>query len=331
MITPQANPALALADEWQRGFPLQREPFAVLAEVADLSQAEVLEYFQLLKDQGVLARLGATVRPNSVGASTLAAMAVPADRLEETAWLVNAYPAVNHNYERENPINLWFVVTAEDRQQVLSTLDAIAQQTGLDVIDLPLERPYHIDLGFRLDGDRRKARVDTARPAQVMVDHTDRELLSALEDGLEFVRRPYVELGRRIGLDEAAVLRRLHRLVETGIITRFGCILRHRRLGYRANAMAVWDVDDAVVDDIAAKLAKRDEVTLCYRRTRRKPAWPFNLFAMIHGSEREIVRQQIAAAEQAVGLKGMPSAVLFSTRCFKQSGARLRPEMKGAA
>lgn len=325
------NPALALADGWQRGFPLQPEPFATVAAPAELSSHEAIELMQSLSDQGVLARIGATVRPNTVGASTLAAMAVPAGRLSDVAAMVNAHPAVNHNYEREHALNLWFVVTAANRAGVTSTLEDIARQSGIDVLDLPLERSYHIDLGFRLTGARQKAQTPAGPVCARAVDDADQQLLQALEGGLGLVDRPYAELAARIGWSESEVLARLQSLIQRGVVSRFGCILRHRRIGYTANAMAVWDVPDAEVDRIAEKLAERDEVTLCYRRTRRPPVWRYNLFAMIHGRERDAVRGQIAEAARTTGLGQYPSAVLFSKQCFKQSAARLQPALKGVA
>ena len=156
-------------------------------------------------------------------------------------------------------------------------------------------------------------------------------MLAALEGGLDLVERPYAALAERLGWREVDVLIRLHSLIERGIVTRFGCILRHRRLGYVANAMAVWDVPDAEVDGLAEKLAARDEVTLCYRRTRWPPVWPFNLFAMIHGQDRNAVTGQIAEAAEATGLSRYSSAILFSRQCFKQSAARLDPVIRGAA
>lgn len=329
------NPALALADCWQRAFPIEPEPFAALASPAELSRLEVIDLMQGLKDQGVLARIGAAVRPNTAGASTLAAMAVPKDRLEQIAALVSDHPAINHNYERDHSINLWFVVTAADRNEVKSVLDAIAVQTGLEVLDLPLLQAYHIDLGFRLDGGKKRSEtsIRAGDPAALSqeVDKSDRDLLRALEGGLDLTPRPYARLASQLGWSENAVLDRLRALVKRGIISRFGCILRHRRLGYVANAMAVWDVPDDQVDAIAQRLARRDEVTLCYRRRRRPPAWPYNLFAMIHGRDHTIVTNQISEAARAVGLRDCPSSILFSKRCFKQSGARLAPQTGAAS
>jgi len=325
------NPALALADSWQRDFPLEPRPFARVGEAAELSECEVIELMQSLKDLGILARIGAAVRPNTVGASTLAAMAVPDIRLDEVADLVSGHPAVNHNYEREHDLNLWFVVTAANRAEVTGALDDIARASGIEVHDLPLEQAYHIDLGFSLAGTRSRRPERAPITCEPNVEEVDRALLHALEAGLELVERPYAGLAAQIGLGEADVLARLRSLIERGIVARFGCILRHRPIGYRANAMAVWDVPDEHVDMLGERLARHGEVTLCYRRTRRPPAWPYNLFAMVHGRERDAVAEQIAEAGRNVGLGDFPSSVLFSRRCFKQSAARLAPRIGGAA
>ena len=325
------NPALALADRWQRNFPLVPRPYAAMAAAAELTEREAIELIQSLKDQHILARIGAAVRPNTVGASTLAAMAVPDGRLDEVADLVSAHPAVNHNYEREHDLNLWFVVTAANRTDVTKALADLAQASGIEVHDLRLEQAYHIDLGFSLSGKERCSAAGGSGPCDPVVEPDDRAVLHALETGLELVEQPYAALGQKAGMSETDVLSRLRSLVERGIVARFGCILRHRRIGYRANAMAVWDVPDDHVDAIGERLAGRGEVTLCYRRTRRPPAWTYNLFAMVHGRERDVVTEQIAKAGRETGLSEFPSSILFSRRCFKQSAARLAPKIGGRA
>lgn len=156
------------------------------------------------------------------------------------------------------------------------------------------------------------------------VDPADRDLLAALAEGLPLVPAPYAALGARLGMDEAEVMARLAALARRGTIRRFGVIVRHRVLGYRANAMAVWDVPDAQAAAFGARLARAPGVTLCYRRARSLPAWPYNLYCMIHGRDRATVAARIAELSEGCGLAGFPQAVLFSRRCFKQSGARYR-------
>lgn len=139
-----------LLNDWQRGLPLTGRPYAAMAERLGLSEEAVIAMIKRLKDEGVVTRVGAVVRPNTVGASTLAAMAVPPQRLEDVAAFVSAQPEVNHNYEREHRLNLWFVVTAADCAAVDAVLERIEQETGLSCLDLPLETEYRIDLGFDL-------------------------------------------------------------------------------------------------------------------------------------------------------------------------------------
>jgi len=139
-----------LLNDYQRDFPLHPRPYANIAEDLGLTEDEVLDLFAGLMDQGACSRIGAIVRPNTVGASTLAAMTVPADRLDEVAGIVSAQPEVNHNYEREHAFNLWFVIAATDAEAVKDVLGRIERLTGLAVMDLPLVKSFHIDLGFDL-------------------------------------------------------------------------------------------------------------------------------------------------------------------------------------
>lgn len=154
------------------------------------------------------------------------------------------------------------------------------------------------------------------------LDAKDRELLSAVEGGLPLVTAPYAEIGRRIGLSEQEVIDRFARLIDAGVVKRLGLVVRHHELGYTANAMVVWDVPDYKVAELGRRAAAKDFVTLCYRRPRRLPEWPFNLFCMIHGKNRAEVRRQIARLNHETELGAFPNAVLFSCRRFKQCGAR---------
>jgi len=138
-----------LIEAYQRDLPLSPEPFAAMGECLGIAADEVIWRLDRLLAEGVLSRVGAIVAPHRTGWSTLAAMAVPEHCLEAVAALVSGYPEVNHNYAREHRLNLWFVVTAESRARVETVLAEIARASGIAVLDLPLERPFGIDLGFR--------------------------------------------------------------------------------------------------------------------------------------------------------------------------------------
>ncbi len=151
---------------------------------------------------------------------------------------------------------------------------------------------------------------------------SDLDLVSVLADGLPLVDRPYRAVGQAVGLSEDAVIARIKAMSAVGIIRRFGVIVRHHELGFRANAMAVWDIPDPLVGELGRRLGDSPEVTLCYRRPRRLPDWPFNLFCMVHGRDRDAVEAAIRGLAERHGLASHGHAVLFSTRRFKQTGAR---------
>ena len=139
-----------LLNDYQHGFPLSPTPYADIACDLNVSEDEVLACLTSLSQRGMISRIGPVIRPKRVGTSTLAAVSVPEDRLEEVAQLVSSYPEVNHNYEREHAFNLWFVITASDQSRIQAIFDDIRRTTGLRVLDLPMEKDYHIDLGFPL-------------------------------------------------------------------------------------------------------------------------------------------------------------------------------------
>lgn len=322
-----------LLNDYQREFPLAPQPFDQIARELDTGTDALLAHLRELQVRGVVSRIGPVFRPNTVGASTLAAMAVPPAELERVAAQVNGFPQVNHNYEREHRYNLWFVLTAADRAAIDTTLDAIRRQTGYAVMSLPLLRDYHIDLGFHLRFDRAAnlSRGDGGEriPAPVPAADTGRiatgeDLIEAIQGGLPLVARPYQAIAERIGTTEAAVIAQLGDLLERGIIKRLGVVVRHHELGYRANAMVVWDVPDNQIDHIGRLLGDQDCVTLCYRRPRRLPDWRYNLFCMVHGQDRSEVLACIARMRTALGLDDIPHEVLFSGRRFRQRGARYR-------
>jgi len=315
-----------LLNEFQRDFPLVPRPFRSVAERLGAHEPEVLALLASLVASGKVSRVGLTFAPGRIGAATLAAMAVPEERLHEIAERVSAFAEVNHNYEREHFYNLWFVVTGPDAARVESVVREIERTAACGrVLSLPMVEPYHIDLGFDLErrdsdvlrrGGRGRARGHVALTAP------ERALAGALEDGLPLIEKPYAEVARRAGMSEQDVMATLARWLADGLANRLGVIVRHRPLGFRANAMVVWDVPDADAGAVGERMSRWPEVSLCYRRERRLPEWRYNLYCMIHGRDRVQVFAQIAAMDARLDLAKYPYEVLFSTRCFKQGGAR---------
>ena len=320
----------ALLNDYQRDFPLQSRPFAQIGKVHNRDAGSILQLLEKLKKQGLITRVGPVFRPNTIGVSTLAAMKIPESELEAIAKLVSNYPEVNHNYEREHAYNLWFVVTASDQQHLEDTLLSIEKLTGIAVMRLPLVREHHIDLGFKmpLHGKESSPAVKKRISIPITVTHStqpddaiQRQLIVAIQSGLPLVERPYAEIAEKLDIDEQEVMRRIEIMLTTGAIRRMGVVVRHHELGYHANAMLVWDIADERVNEVGEQLSTVDCITLCYQRPRHLPHWPYNLFTMIHGKERQSVEQRIEEIVQQYGLSDTPRATLFSLRRFKQRGA----------
>ncbi|SDD43734.1 AsnC family transcriptional regulator [Ruegeria marina] len=319
----------ALLDDWQRDFPITDRPFLGIAEQLGLTESNVIARLTRMRSAGRITRVGATVAPGTASASTLAAVAAPEDRIEQVAAQIGAEPGVNHNYQREDDWNLWFVATGPHRAHVDATLARIGARTGLRVLDLPLVRPFNVDLGFRMGAAtprvpaRREADISALRPG-------DKDLLQALTTGLELVRAPYAALASELKRDTGEVMTRIHALHGAGIITRLGVIVRHRALGWSANAMVVWDLPSEAIASAGPALAGCPGVTLCYERRPVPGVWPYRLYSMIHARSRSEAMDVLNRATALPQLASVPHKVLFSTRCFKQTGALIKPREKAA-
>ncbi len=157
-----------------------------------------------------------------------------------------------------------------------------------------------------------------------MVDARDRELLKQVALGLPICPRPYAKIGQAIAMSEAEVLERLTVLKQQGLIKRFGVIVKHQALGYRANAMIVWNLPDTLIKSMGKRISQFSFVTLCYQRPKHVE-WPYNLYCMIHGKDKATVLAQLQLLNETCGLTDVKQTILFSRRCFKQRGAIYQP------
>jgi siroheme decarboxylase len=318
IMTPAAL-RLALLNNWQRGFPLCRAPFARIGQRLGLAAPAVVEAYRDLLAEGALSRIGGVFGIDTGGAALLAAMAVPTERLDTVAAIVSAHPGVNHNYEREHRFNLWFVMTGADAAAVEAAMQQLERATGIAALRLPMQRAYRIDLAFDLRSRTAGAAAPALDAAAPPVD--DRALAALVEDGLPLVEQPFDRWAQALARPPESVLQALQAWLDRGTLRRFGAIVRHHELGFAANAMTVFDVPDDRVDACGAALGREDGVTLAYRRARAAD-WPFNLYCMVHGRDRAAVRAVLERATMRCALADYPRAVLFSRRRFKQVGAR---------
>ncbi|MBK7355909.1 Lrp/AsnC family transcriptional regulator [Propionivibrio sp.] len=151
----------------------------------------------------------------------------------------------------------------------------------------------------------------------------DRRLVLATQGGLPLVPRPYEQLGEQLGIPADEVMTRLSRMLERGVIRRIGVVPNHYAIGYTANGMSVWDVPDERVDELGERIGELEFVTHCYHRPRSLPEWPYNLFAMTHGSSREEVWGKVERIATLLGADCRAYDVLFSTRILKKTGLRI--------
>lgn len=155
-----------------------------------------------------------------------------------------------------------------------------------------------------------------------MLDTIDKQLITVIQDGLPLTARPYATIAEQIHQSETEVIRRIEKLQNNGTIKRLGVVVKHRALGFKANAMVVWNISDDRVKNLAQKLAAFECITLCYQRPRRLPDWPYNLFTMIHGKDRDSVLKRLNDIVSILELQDIPHQPLFSTKQFKQRGGR---------
>lgn len=312
---------MRLLNQFQHAFPLVLTPYAQIAQSLEVSEITVMETLARLQAAGMISRVGAVFAPNRVAVSCLAAMQVEEHRLESVANLISAHPSVNHNYQREHAYNVWFVIGAANQhalQQVVADLEARCQSG--EILLLPLLEEYHIDLGFDLqagcaNGMRSSTRRSPERP--LLLSLRQRHLLHTLQLGLCFESHPFAQLGD----EEAWVLQQLKTWKMHAVLHRFGVVLRHHELGYRANAMLVLNVPEQVRTAVGRRIAASGMVSLCYQRKSNLADWPYQVFCMLHGKDRDRVQVSIEQLLAQCELQSYPHAVLFSQRRFKQCGA----------
>ena len=331
----------AVINAFQGGFPVAADPFEPAAEAlrergVDVTAEELLERVQALDEAGVLTRFGALINAQEIGgAATLVAMHAPEERFDEVAEQVNAHREVAHNYEREHPhLNMWFVVSVADPDEVDRVLADIEAETGQETYNLPKQREFRVEAKFLVDGPVADGDVDRSHlgPDVEPVDRDtltpeERDLVVEIQDGLPVTETPYADVADELGVDADWVRSTIKRFDREGKVRRVGVIPNHYELGYTENGMTVWNVPDDLVETVGPEVASLDFVTHCYQRPRHEGVWPYNFFAMTHGrseaeSERRIreVRETMARFWD-VGDDDWDS--LFSTRILKKTGIRL--------
>jgi DNA-binding Lrp family transcriptional regulator len=319
-----------LIDRLQLALPLTERPFADTGAALGLSEGAVIDRLDGMLKSGVLTRLGPLFQIERAGGQfILAALEVPPERLTEVSKQVNELPEVAHNYLREHRLNMWFVVAAETPEVAWATCDRIEAATGLPVHAFHKEREFFVGLYLPLLTPAQLAAPPSPPPqghghATHQLDSDDRALMAATQAGLPLLPRPYDSVAALLGTTGPAVRQRLANLLAAGVVRRIAAVPNHYRLGYIANGMSVWDVDDEQVDRLGELIGSQPAVSHCYRRPRKPGVWRYNLFAMLHGHHREEVLAQAERVAALLGPACRAHDVLFSSAILKKTGLRLR-------
>lgn len=321
-----------LIDLLQRALPLTERPFADVGAQLGLDEREVIARLRRLLDDGVLTRFGPLFHIERAGGRfILAALQAPEHRYDEVTAQVNALPEVAHNYRRDHALNMWFVVAAETPEGAWAACARIEAATGLPVHAFPKEREFFVGLYLPLLADAPRTSLSTlhasdapvAASAPLSLTDFDRSLIAATQTGLPLAPRPYDAVAAVLGSSGAAVRQRLAELLAAGVVRRIAAVPNHYRLGYTANGMSVWDVQDSEVDRLGELLGSQPAVSHCYRRPRKEGVWRYNLFAMLHGHSRAEVLAQAEHVAALLGSACRAHDVLFSSAILKKTGLRL--------
>lgn len=306
----------------QASFPLLPRPFSALAEKVGLSEAAVIDRCYALKLAGLIRRIGPVFEPGALGLATeLMAAEVAPHQLEAVGAMVSEWEPVTHCYAREHRCNLWFTTVTPSPDWNARAAARLAARDGVAAVQrLPALRRFKIAVQFDLMGGSEEANASPfpqSSPAErTDPSPVDRELLRVLDMDLPLAPEPFAILAGFLRTDGDVLLDVVKRWQADGRIRRYGALLNHRQLGFTANAMTVWSVPEPRVEEVGRVLASSRRVTHCYQR----PAFagfPYNLYAMIHGREREECLAVAEELSQACGISAR--AVLFSTREFKKS------------
>ncbi len=315
----------ALLNEMQDKFPLIREPFAELARRTDTDEATVIKHLAGMRESGVLRQVSPIFDTKALGYSTsLVAMRVPEDKLKAASKIVNAHPGVSHNYKRTHAFNMWFTIAVPAGSDLQAHVDALHELCGAESTRmLPTLRLFKIGVTLDMTGERsidhRSKPQYTHEQREVAAKHQltarDIDVVRAVQGDMPLQADPFAPAAAELNTTVDGLIAELLDLQQRGYLRRFAAILRHRKAGFGANGMAVWDVSDAQIAEMGQTMAGYTTISHCYQRPKYED-WKYNLFTMIHARKKgecEDFVKQLAAEHQLDDY-----AVLYSTTEFKK-------------
>lgn len=310
----------------QSSFPLDPEPFALVASEAALELDDVLARTQRLLDGRIIREITPIFDTRALGyESMLVAAKVDAENPQRAAKIVNAHPGVSHNYLRTHEFNLWFTIaTPPDSELGLSgTLEALMAETdAISMRELPTLTLFKINMNLEMEKgtEALAAAVEAAPPRELEpqpYDADDVALIRALQGPMAAVERPYDEAAAELGIETEELLERLGTMVERKILRRVAAILYHRRAGFSANGMGVWKVPEDQIMEVGGHMASFRGISHCYQRPTYED-WPYSVFTMAHGRSKQECDAILDSIAEECGIGPDDRATLYSSTEYKK-------------
>jgi DNA-binding Lrp family transcriptional regulator len=310
----------------QSSYPLEAEPFELIASEAELEPGEVKERTQRLLDARIIREITPIFDTRALGySSMLVAAKVDSENPHRAAQIINSHPGVSHNYLRTHEFNLWFTIaTPPDSELGLDgTLEVLQRLTGAESIrQLPTLQLFKINMNLEMEGgtDALSAAIDAAPPRELErqpYDEADIAVIRALQGPMEVTDRPYDAAAGEVGMSTHAFLDHLRGMVDRKILRRVAAILFHRRAGFSANGMGVWRVPEEKIMEVGARMAAVRGISHCYQRPTYAD-WPYSVFTMAHGRSKEECDAILDGIADEHDLHGEDRAVLYSSTEFKK-------------
>jgi DNA-binding Lrp family transcriptional regulator len=315
----------ALLNLMQGSFPLEPQPYAAVAREAGMTEAEVLADVQRLLDDRIIRQVTPIYDTRALGyGSMLVAAKVDPEHPWGPAKIINSHPGVSHNYLRNHEFNMWFTLAVEEDSPLglQGTLDVLQELTGAESIrQLPTLKLFKIRMDLEMEGDTKalssegeaETPIDLER---VAYDELDKDVIRATQGDLPVVPEPWAPAAERLGMSVEELLTHLEGMRERGLLRRVAAILYHRRAGFSANGMGVWQVPDDRIQEIGPRMASFRGISHCYERPTYED-WPFQIFTMAHGRSKEecdAILDAIAAQFPEIESR----ATLYSSTEFKK-------------
>ncbi|HWD11345.1 MAG TPA: Lrp/AsnC family transcriptional regulator [Solirubrobacteraceae bacterium] len=308
----------------QGSFPIAARPYLRVAELGGVSEAEVMSRVQRLLDKRIIRQVTPIFDTRALGySSMLVAAKVDSEHPHRAAQVINAHPGVSHNYLRNHDFNLWFTIATEPDSELglEGTLEVLARESGAESIrQLPTLRLFKIRMDLEMEGDTAalSSAAEVKEPIELEpqpYDETDIAVIRALQGDMPVVEEPYARAAAALGMPQERLLDHLARMQERGLLRRVAAILYHRRAGFSANGMGVWQVPDEQIFEIGCRMAAVRGVSHCYQRPTYGD-WPYSVFTMAHGRSKEECDAVLDAIAEQTGIH--ERATLYSSTEFKK-------------